>query len=241
MVSSSAGAYPAELVLPHRVVLLDDPYNQPDEGCFMQFRLTYEGLLLATQRDPLTGQQDKRGSHKHDIRQVFHAQLKRFWEIVPYLKEGGGSGPSALVTGGVPILPQDMNSIAERHSLYGWNFVPLVTQELNLLCGLDILFLRPDRPGVVLRSGDIDNRLKTLFDALRIPEANESYHERGRGPDEQPFFCLLEDDKLITKVSVETDQLLQFVTPRRDMNEVRLVITVTLRPYELHLGNMRFG
>ncbi len=207
----------------------------------MQFRLTYEGLLLATQRDPLTGQQDKRGNHKHDIRQVFHAQLKRLWDIVPHLKEGGGSGPNALVMGGAPVLPQDIASVAERHGLYGWNFVPLVTQELNLLCGLDILFLRPDRPGVVLRSGDIDNRLKTLFDALRIPEANEGYYARGHEPDEQPFFCLLEDDKLITKVSVETDQLLQFVTSKRDMNEVRLVITITLRPYELHLGNMQFG
>ncbi len=240
MVSSDAGVYPAELILPYRVVLLDDPYNQPDEGCFMQFRLTYEGLLLATQRDPENGQRDKRADHKHDIRQAFHGQLKRLWEIVPHLREGGGSGPSALVMGETP-LARDVTSVSERHNLYGWNFVPLVTQELNLLCGLDILFLRPDRPGVVLRSGDIDNRLKTLFDALRIPEANESYHARGHGPDEQPFFCLLEDDKLITKVSVETDQLLQFVTPRRDMNEVRLVITVTIRPYELHLENMQFG
>lgn len=240
MVSSNVSAHPAELALPHRVVLLDDPYNQPDEGCFMQFRLTYEGLLLATQRDPENNQPDKRADHKHVIRRAFHAQMKHLWEIVPHLREGGGSGPSALVMGGTP-LAQDVASVSERHSLYGWNFVPLVTQELNLLCGLDILFLRPDRPGVVLRSGDIDNRLKTLFDALRIPEANERYHAKAHGPDEQPFFCLLEDDKLITKVSVETDQLLQFVTPQRDMNEVRLVITVTLRPYELHLGNMHFG
>lgn len=241
MVSSSVGAHSAELTLPHRVILLDDPYNQPDEGRFMQFRLTYEGLLFATQRDPENDQRDKRADHKHGIRRAFHAQLKRLWEIMPHLKEGGGSGPSALVMGGAPSLPHDVSSLSARHSLYGWNFVPLVTQELNLICGLDILFLRPDRPGVVLRSGDIDNRLKTLFDALRIPEANESYHARSHGPDEQPFFCLLEDDKLITKVSVETDQLLQFVTPKRDMNEVRLVITVTLRPYELHLGNMQFG
>ena len=105
----------------------------------MQFRLTYEGLLLATQRDPISGQQDKRGSRKHDIRQMFHAQLKRLWEVVPHLREGGGSGPNALVTGGVPVLPQDIASIAERHAFYGWNFVPLVTQELNLICGLDNL------------------------------------------------------------------------------------------------------
>ncbi len=231
----------ANLVRPHRFILLDDPYNQPDEGRFMQFRLTYEGLLLATQRDPLSGQQDKRANHKHDIREAFHVQLKHLWEIVPHLKNGGRSGPGTITFGGDNPLPRDMTSVSARHSLYGWNFVPLVTQDLNLLCGLDVLFLRPDRPGVVLRSGDIDNRLKTLFDALRVPDANENYHQRVCGQDDRPFFCLLEDDRLITKVSVETDQLLQFVTPQQDMNEVRLVITVTLRPYEMHLGNLQFG
>lgn len=207
----------------------------------MQFRLTYEGTLLATQRDPLTGQQDKRGIHKHDIRQVFHNPLKHLWDIVPHLKTGNRSGPDAVTFDGDQPLSRDIASLSARHGLYGWNFVPLVTQDLNLLCGLDILFLRPDPPGAVLRSGDIDNRLKTLFDALRIPEAGERYQEKVPDAGEQPFFCLLEDDKLITKVSVETNQLLQFVSPRREVNEVRLVITVTLRPYELHLGNMQFG
>jgi hypothetical protein len=35
---------------------------------------------------------------------------------------------------------------------------------------LNILFLRADIPGKVVQSGDIDNRLKTLFDALRMPQ-----------------------------------------------------------------------
>jgi hypothetical protein len=51
----------------------------------------------------------------------------------------------------------------------------------------------------------------------------------------------LEDDKLITKVSVETDQLLEFSTTASDINDARLVITIRLRPYEMHLGNMQFG
>lgn len=79
-------------VHPRKFVLLNDPYNQPDEGAFMQFRLTYEGLLLATQRDPLTGQQDRRADHKHDIRKIFHQQMKLLWEITPLLKRGTGGG-----------------------------------------------------------------------------------------------------------------------------------------------------
>jgi hypothetical protein len=51
----------------------------------------------------------------------------------------------------------------------------------------------------------------------------------------------LADDKLITKLSVESDQLLEFVTDEQSLNEVRLVITVRLRPYQMHLGNMEFG
>jgi hypothetical protein len=109
-----------------------------------------------------------------------------------------------------------------------------------LLCGLDVLFLRPDRPGGVVWAGDIDNRIKTLIDALRIPEANERYAQRTPGPDEQPFFCLLEDDKLVSKLSIETDQLLEFDSPG-NMNEVRLIITVHIRPYQMHMGNLEFG
>jgi hypothetical protein len=82
---------------PKRVVLLSDPYNEPEDGEIMEFRLTYEGPLLATQRDPVTGQADKRADHKHDIRRQFHVQLKRLWEITPFLKGGERGGPSVLV------------------------------------------------------------------------------------------------------------------------------------------------
>ena len=83
--------------------------------------------------------------------------------------------------------------------------------------------------------------MKTLFDALRIPVPEENYSSRVPQEDEKPFFCLLADDRLITKVSVETDQLLEFVGSSPSPDDVRLVITVRLRPYELHLGNMQYG
>jgi hypothetical protein len=148
-----------------------------------------------------------------------------------------------LVTEDSPdIPPYDVAALAAKYSLYGWNFVPLVTEELNLICGLDILFLRPSAPGHLVSGGDLDNRLKTLFDALRIPEANERYAARvPDDADEKPFYCLLSDDKLITKVSLETGQLLEFVGSGESADDVRLVITVRLRPYEMQLGNMQFG
>jgi hypothetical protein len=61
-------------------------------------------------------------------------------------------------------------------------------------------------------------------------------------PDEVPFFCLLEDDKLITKVSVETDQLLEDVSPGATREtDVRLLIRVSIRPYDTTFWNLHFG
>jgi hypothetical protein len=138
----------------------------------MEFRLTYEGPLYATQREPTGGQTDKKADHKHHIRRVFHNQLKRLWEITPFLLKGERTGGSELlIAGGPPPKIENMQSLAAKYSLYGFNFVPLVTQELGLICALDILFLRPDKPGGVVWAGDIDNRLKTLLDSLRLPEA----------------------------------------------------------------------
>ncbi|HZM57458.1 MAG TPA: hypothetical protein VFC03_20785 [Acidimicrobiales bacterium] len=48
-------------------------------------------------------------------------------------------------------------------------FAPLICTNLRLLAELDILMLRPEVPGRIINHGDIDNRLKTLFDALRAP------------------------------------------------------------------------
>lgn len=40
-----------------------------------------------------------------------------------------------------------------------------------------LLFLRPDAPGGVVKDGDIDNRIKTLFDSLKIAKQR---HELGQ-------------------------------------------------------------
>jgi hypothetical protein len=63
---------------------------------------------------------------------------------------------------------------------------------------LEILFLRPDLPGSLIRSADLDSRLKTVFDALTIPvEVAQLRKYQAPTTDEDPFYCLLEDDKLI--------------------------------------------
>jgi hypothetical protein len=104
-------------------------------------------------------------------------------------------------------------------------------------CSLDILFLRYDQPGqTLIQSGDIDNRIKTIFDALRIPKPGEYCGEPQA--EENPFFCLLEDDSLINHLSVTTDLLLD---PDKNVNDVHLILTVKLWPISVTYGNVGFG
>ncbi len=160
----------------------------------MEFRLTYDGQLLGASR------RATRAEHKHEIRKVFHAQLKRLWAITPFLC-GDIVGPDVLIADNIGVdLPHTVEDLSARFARFDYRFVPLVTRNISLLCGIELLFLRPDPPGSVLSSGDIDNRLKTLFDALRIPhDASEVGRYKTPEAEEDPFFCLLEDDSLITK------------------------------------------
>jgi hypothetical protein len=132
--------------------------------------------------------------------------------------------------------------IADKYKRCGYRFVPLATSttpNLTILVGVEILFLRQGEPGTLMKSGDIDGRLKTLFDALRMPSSQGELGGYDTPSDgEDPFFVLMEDDKLLSHVSVETDTLLQ-PTPTANAeikpNDARLVITVSVRPHRVHL------
>jgi hypothetical protein len=199
--------------------------DRTPEGNAVQFRLTYEGLLLAATSD------NPRAKHKHEIRKAFHPQLRQLWNITPHLKEMRDP-PLDLVEVNRGPDRSRIEGLAEQWTRCGYRFVPLITEDLSVSeCALDILFLRPDAPGALISSGDMDNRLKVLFDALRIP-ANKGelggYDTPAEGED--PFFCLLQDDKLITKISVETDLLLEPTGNSPNVNDSRLIIRVNIQP-----------
>jgi hypothetical protein len=109
-------------------------------------------------------------------------------------------------------------------------------------CEIDILFLRPDPPGKLLQSGDIDNRLKTVFDALKMPSSLDEAGGKGPQEDESPFFVLLEDDKLISSVSIKTDTLLEPTSSAmtNDISDARLVIHVRFWPIRATWSNIDF-
>jgi hypothetical protein len=185
----------------------------------MEFTLIYEGILRSN------------GSviDKHDIRRALHVQLKKLWNQLPLseykyrLKKDPPKGESSILK-----------------EVGHFRFAPLVTEELKLIAELSIIFLRPEQPGqLITPGGDIDNRLKTLFDALRMPKDQSELPNKSKpSDDENPLFCLLEDDSLITKVTVSTDRLLIDV---EDDSHVHLLIHVLTKRILGTWGNIGLG
>lgn len=188
----------------------------------MEFRLVYEGPLLA---------QGAKAAHKWEIRRALHPQLARLWQDRPLataaerlLDRSPQRGPGSIV------VEKD-----------GLRFAPLVTQRLHLYAEISVLLLREQPEGtLIVESGDIDNRLKTLLDGLRLPRGSNEGRAPGEGnglqaySDPDPFFCVLEDDALVTKVSVEVARLLRPAPP----DHVLAIIDVHVKKTMLTPENM---
>jgi hypothetical protein len=225
----------------------------------MRFKLTYEGPLQSTQRDPQGGQRNPLAQHKHEIRKKFHVQLKQLWQTNRFLKEhtvdakewSGQSAVPANVVGSPAYyssgkFPEKLplaEAIANLYRESDYRFVPLVRKDFSLLCSLNILFLRRDFSLGVMSHGDLDNRLKTLIDTLRKPKnANELFGNERPSADEDPFYCLLEDDDRVTGLVVETDMLLGPLADGSSvLSDVKLVISVELRPEHVTMFNLSFA
>jgi hypothetical protein len=186
----------------------------------MQFRLVYRGPL------PSASNSNSRAHEKHLIRKCLDPQLRELWRTHPFLKVY----QDMVVEHEGTTLPYP-ESIANRFSMFGYRFVPLIGEAFgngpkSLACALDILFLRFDQPpGDILRGGGgIDNRIKTLFDALQMPRSGEGVDS----PDgtDNLMYCLLEDDSLVTEVKITTDRLLEQRISAHPSLDVHLIIHV---------------
>ena len=166
----------------------------------MRFRLYYRGSLQANAKP----------QQKSELRKIFHKQLEVLWQQDPLVDMSNYINPD--------YLPNDCYLGEQRDTTI---FYPIVSQKIWTIAELDILMLRPGNPGSIWAGGgDIDNRLKTLFDSLKVPDAGTQHFHDGQ----TSVFCLLQDDKLITRVSVETDRLLDPDLSKK--NEVLLIVQV---------------
>lgn len=178
----------------------------------MEFTLFYQGTLKSAN--------SVKARDKHEIRKHFHKQLKVLWSEPP-LKGLEKYQLSETTPAGYE------KEFCFEKKVGNFQFVPLIRQNLDLIAEIDILLLRSEPlGGIVNNSGDIDNRLKTLFDGLRCPSDEQQI--KGIEPDEneKPFYCLLEDDKLITRVSVTTKRLLDSDLGK---DEVKLILSIFLK------------
>ena len=219
----------------------------------MRFTLIYEGPLRAV------GDGNSRTREKHEIRKRFHLQLAELWDERPELRNALAHWKENPALPDIPALGslsavtriedglEQMRQIgAYREALEerrkrgilttvhrkDFTFIPLATEEFNLVCDLDILFLRAEEPGSLFTNaaGDLDNRLKLLFDALRVPkDVNELPADARPSAGERPFFCLLGDDKVITAFRVESERLLLPSERPERRGEAKLVIRVTIK------------
>ena len=214
---------------------------------FMKFTLTYDGELR-----PNRGLSDK-----WEIRKQIAPQLEELWRIAQPLVELKASPY-------VPLKPNHFwtethhsveasEQVDEPFAAFlsanpgnwvntidsiergGRRFLPLIRDTLALKCFLRITFLRREPPGRVYQGGDLDNRLKTFFDALSVPKEEQVINDPTMA---DPIYCLLEDDALICGFSVETHRLLARANAK--VHDVQLIAEVDTRVSVPRLYNQRF-
>lgn len=185
----------------------------------MTFRLFYRGPLKSSNLK----EKWKIRENQHEIRLKIHDQLTKLWE------QERNKGYKGLLT-------KD-NKQNILYTVGDQDYACLITDRLEIYAELDILFLRPGEPGRIIQGGDIDNRLKTLFDALRRPiDPQEMPKDDLLSQTPDLCHCLLSDDSLITRVSVTTDTLLD----AQSEDEVVLIITVTVMRREATWINVSY-
>ena len=158
----------------------------------------------------------KRAQHITDIRMQFHPQLKKLVNFNPW---------DNLTK---YMVPEPTKS-------------PIITPNLKMIAELEILLMHPEIVG--MPHSDIDNRVKTILDGLRCPQ-NE--HEIGQNTprDIGPIYTLLDDDHLVTKLTVNTSHLLaeDFIKHCHvgSSDSVVMLIDVIVRVTEGTLENLPF-
>jgi hypothetical protein len=187
----------------------------------VKFTLTYDGQL------PPSANKSKK-DEVWDIRNRFDPQLRDLWANHPALSMAEQDGRNDPTGFGAMLAP------IEKHGAW---FRPLVRESFALHCGLKVLFLRKEAPGKVYQGGDLDGRIKTLLDALTMPQHKEQIISK-IGSDTDALQCLLEDDSMVSGLQVESERLL--TDQQHPADFVRLVIEVDVRVRNAMIFNQFF-
>jgi hypothetical protein len=207
----------------------------------MKFTLVFEGPL------PPNGGP----AEKWAIRKYLSPQLDELWMTHPSLKD---AARRRFVPRETPFSFSDIHHTADDQRPFtqvgsdqhidlcrevergGRKFWPLVRETFALKCNLGITFLRREDAGRVYQGGDLDNRLKTLFDSLSVPPHENQIVKDTSIAD--PIYCLLEDDALIMGADVHTQRLL--ARSGAGVHDVLLLIEVDVRVVRPRGYNLTF-
>lgn len=195
----------------------------------MEFYLHFNGSLPSNP--------DNASVVKNTIRQQIHPQMRELWRKEQILKSVSSSVRTYKSLHGDSYI-SGLQFHAEHFQRGPYKFVPLVCGDLGNVCQLDILFFRrEDNRALIVKSqdqygGDLDNRLKIFFDGLKAPDINQANQLEGLSlPAEEPVFCLVADDSLITKFQIDSSYLLEPPASdhRDDNNQVKLLVRVVTK------------
>jgi hypothetical protein len=115
----------------------------------LNFTLTYTGDLPPNANAKI----------KWQIRRQLEPQLRKLWKHPALLDKTKYIDPS-----------YQPNNLYLGLKKFGFEFIPIISTKLELRADLQVQLLSDTLPGDIIRQGgDIDNRLKTLFDALSVP------------------------------------------------------------------------
>jgi hypothetical protein len=203
----------------------------------VEFRLLYEGTLLSSGNHSAV-------ENKHHVRRELHPQLRRlWWEHYGLRQLAAHRGNQANPRQGADERERfdaGITAMAKDWPKCNFQFVPLIGEDSAVRCSLDILLLRPEGEHAIvgpngptghsriLRHGDIDGQLKTLLDALTFPVQPSEIRDLQPQADENPMFCLLSDDKLVSEVNVKAEALL-LLPSKRQVNATDAFVIITVK------------
>ena len=165
----------------------------------MRFTLVYQGDL------PPSGNSQE----KWRIRREIEPQLRKLWTVPPF--DGVAKYKDQSYQPDTCYVGKKVGAV---------EYIPCISSRLEMRAELQIRLLSAAMPGGLMQYGDIDNRLKTLLDALSIPTLQQMPKNPETDTDGR-MFCLLEDDRLVTRIDVTNDRLL--TEPDHSRNAIVLI------------------
>ena len=115
------------------------------------------------------------------------------------------------------------NSVADiTTALEGHSFASVAHPAMRTAVDLEILLMTPKGKREI---GDTDNRLKTLVDGLTRPANKEQLRDYKPPPGGGPLYCLMDNDALVNRLSVDSRR---WFAPDTKNGDALVVVTASI-------------